>query len=54
MATYNRTTFLAEAIESILNQTYPYFELIIQDDASPNIQEMKEILEFYRAKDPRV
>ena len=54
MATYNRTFLLNEAIESILNQTYTNFELIIQDDGSPNIHEMKEILESYQRKDSRV
>ena len=32
--TYNRVKFLPEAIESVLAQTYPYFELIIVDDGS--------------------
>ena len=32
--TYNAEAFLAETIESVLNQTYTDFELIIVDDAS--------------------
>ena len=32
--TYNRADFVGETIESILNQTYKYFELIIIDDGS--------------------
>jgi len=34
MPVYNAGFFLRQAIESILNQTYPHFELIIIDDAS--------------------
>jgi glycosyltransferase involved in cell wall biosynthesis len=32
--TYNRENFLPEAVESVLNQTYKNFELIIVDDGS--------------------
>lgn len=34
--TYNGADFLGEAIQSVLEQTYPDFELIIVDDASPD------------------
>lgn len=34
MATYNGEQYLREQIDSILNQTYPVYELIIQDDGS--------------------
>lgn len=34
MATYNGAQYLREQIDSILNQTYPVHELIIQDDKS--------------------
>ena len=34
--TYNRADLISETIESILNQTYKYFELIIVDDGSIN------------------
>jgi len=34
MCTYNGADFLKEQLDSIINQTYPIYELIIQDDCS--------------------
>ncbi len=34
MATYNGEKYIREQIDSILNQSYPICELIIQDDCS--------------------
>ena len=34
MCTYNGVKFVEEQIESIIGQTYPIYELIIQDDHS--------------------
>ncbi|OCR01901.1 glycosyl transferase family 2 [Oscillatoriales cyanobacterium USR001] len=45
--------FLREAIESVLNQVYPYWELCIADDASTQAH-VKQVLEEYKAKDERV
>jgi glycosyltransferase involved in cell wall biosynthesis len=33
---YNGASFLAGTIQSVLDQTYPHFELIVVDDASPD------------------
>lgn len=52
MATYNGEKFLRKQLESILNQTYDYFELIICDDNS--IDNTKNILKEYAKKDNRI
>lgn len=52
MATYNGEKYVAEQIESILNQTYTNFNLIISDDCSTD--STREILEEYKQKDSRI
>jgi len=54
MATYNPDhNFLREAIESVLDQYYENFELLISDDCSPDA-EVRAIVEEYVKKDERV
>jgi glycosyltransferase involved in cell wall biosynthesis len=48
---YNHAAFLKQRIESVLNQTFQDFELIILDDCSTD--NSKEIIEEYRG-DPKV
>ena len=48
--TYNGADFLGEAIQSVLKQTYPNFELIIADDASPD--QTAEVVKHF--DDPRL
>jgi glycosyltransferase involved in cell wall biosynthesis len=52
IAVYNRQNFLPMTIESILNQTYPDFELILWDDQSTDGS--LAIAQDYASRDPRV
>lgn len=52
MPVYNGESFIAEAIESILKQTYRDFELIISDNASTDNTE--DICKAYATKDQRI
>lgn len=52
MAVYNTEKYLAQAVESILNQTFGNFEFIIIDDGSTDGS--LKILEAYAAKDKRI
>lgn len=49
---YNGSNYLAKAVDSILNQTFSDFELLIQDNASTD--ETEAICRAYMEKDPRV
>ena len=54
MPTYNTDeVYLRECIDSVLSQTYPYLELCIADDNSPQPHVLKVLYE-YAAKDKRV
>ena len=52
MPAYKAQQVIAEAINSVLVQTYPNFELIIIDDFSPD--QTVNIVEDYIAKDKRI
>lgn len=52
MPSYNHAKYLPEAIESVLEQTLPDFELIIIDDGS--IDGSQQIIEEYKKKDNRI
>ena len=52
MAVYNGETYLDEAIQSILNQTFPDCEFILINDGSTD--GTAGIIERYRRKDSRI
>lgn len=52
LAVYNGENYLEAAIESLLNQTYKNFELIISDNASTD--RTQEICQNYLSQDPRI
>ena len=52
MLTYKRADIVPEAIESILNQTYKNFELIILNDGSPDNTD--DVIAGYLKKDSRI
>ncbi len=52
MSVYNSERYVAQAVESILNQTYRDFEFVIIDDGSTDRTPM--LLDAYAARDPRI
>ncbi|MDQ6940977.1 MAG: glycosyltransferase family 2 protein [Candidatus Eremiobacteraeota bacterium] len=46
-------TFLIEAIESVMAQSYPHWQLCVADDNSPS-PHVREVLERFAARDPRI
>jgi glycosyltransferase involved in cell wall biosynthesis len=52
VSNYNYASYLTDAIQSCLSQTYPNFEVMICDDGSTDTS--REILNQYRSLDPRI
>jgi glycosyltransferase involved in cell wall biosynthesis len=52
LPTYNRAHLVPRAIESVLNQSYSYFELIVIDDGSKD--DTAEVVGRYVSKDKRI
>jgi len=50
--TYNRANLIGRAIQSVLNQTYKDFELIIVDDGSTD--NTKEVIKEFQKKDKKI
>lgn len=52
LTTYRRPELLKRAVKSVLSQTYPYFQLVVYDNASGD--ETQEIMERFVTQDSRV
>ncbi len=52
MGSYNHEKYIAEAVENVLNQTFPDLELVIVDDGSTD--NSPKIIQEYQKTDPRV
>jgi glycosyltransferase involved in cell wall biosynthesis len=52
MSSYNHEKYISEAIESVLNQSFKDFELIILDDCSKDGS--RRIIESYQRRDGRI
>ncbi|MGF7213477.1 glycosyltransferase involved in cell wall biosynthesis [Skermanella aerolata] len=52
MPSYNSAAFVAEAIESVRAQTFPYFELLVCDDGSTD--GTQAIVQEYTRRDGRI
>ena len=49
ITSYNQKQFLMEAVESVLNQTYPVHEIIVADDGSADgsVEAVKDLMHKY-------
>jgi glycosyltransferase involved in cell wall biosynthesis len=45
---YDTAQFIAQALDSVLGQTYPNFEAIVINDGSPDTEEMERVISAYR------
>jgi glycosyltransferase involved in cell wall biosynthesis len=50
MPAYQVSQYIAAAIESILNQTFTSYEILVVNDGSPDTQELERVLEPYRER----
>ena len=51
MAFYNDKNYIRQAVNSVLNQTFPYFELLIIDDGSTDQESLKVLQEVSQIDD---
>lgn len=52
MPAYNCSAYIGETIESVLKQSYPYWELIVVDDCSSD--NTRDVVSQYMKKDSRI
>ena len=52
VTTYNSEKFISDSIESVLNQTYQNFEIIVVDDSSKD--RTKSVIQKLIEKDSRI
>ena len=52
LPTRNRSTYLKDSLQSVINQTYEDLEVVVVDDASTD--DTKQLLESFQAKDCRI
>ncbi len=52
MPSYNSAEFIGETIESVINQTYSNWEIVIVDDCS--VDNTEEVIKKYQEKDNRI
>ena len=47
---YNTAEFIAETLDSVLAQTFTDYEIVVINDAAPDTEELKKVLESYKEK----
>jgi len=52
MATFNGAAYIGEQLDSLINQTYRYWQLVVHDDGSAD--DTVAIVSEYCARDPRI
>ena len=46
---YNCAKYISETLDSILDQTFRNYEILVVNDGSPDTMVLKQVLESYRA-----
>lgn len=54
LVSYNRPEYLTESINSMINQTYRCWELLVMDYSNTRYEEIKKVLDDFQKKDERI
>ena len=56
LITYNQKKYISEAIDSLINQNYENFEIVISDDASTDgtQDEILRLINLYKKSNPKI